>query len=92
MNTKFKFGDRVCVCVNGILSAIGVITKVATDEDGNPRYRVAFEQDLDLLFSENDIELIPHPDTQRNQRISRALPHNSKRARNRRRRQNRKRK
>lgn len=73
MNTKFKFGDMVRAWM-GKLNAIGVITKVITDTEGNTQYRVAFEQDLDLLFSENNIELIPHPDTVRLDYIQNRLP------------------
>lgn len=81
MTQKFKFGDRV-----KSRNKIGFVLR----HSGN--VYVAWEDGSQSTVAANKLTLIPHPDTQRNQRISRALPHNSKRARNRRRRQNRKRK
>lgn len=64
MNTKFKFGDRVRVLKNSVYNQeIGVVTKISNTP--KPRYRVAFEDDLDLTFSESELELVPHPDTAR---------------------------
>lgn len=64
MSQKFKFGDRVRVLKKSVYNQeIGVVTKISNTP--KPRYRVAFENDLDLTFSESELELVPDPDTAR---------------------------
>lgn len=73
MTQQFKFGDCVRVLKKSVYNQeIGVVTKISNTP--KPRYRVAFENELDLTFSESELELVPHPDTVRLDYIQNRLP------------------